>query len=460
MKRSAVLLAGMLALILLLAGGLLLLKNGPEAPEEQALDHREQVRLIEDLEAIDALEVDGPLGAYRLRAASDGGAAVEGIETAYLDRAAAVRAVNAVRTLAGQPVGGTDLAQYGLEVPEAVITVRSGGDGRRLLVGGEAPGGYGRYVRVDGENTVYLTPGLEDVPRSKLDFVDRKVVDVPAAEGVAPASLVLGGTARAQEIVLGVPGGGSDGVVSPVDLRLLSHHGYGINYEGTVEVLQGLFHITAEAVACYDPTPEELEVYGLSEPYASAAYCWEGGACTLLASQPQDGRVYLMRQGSPVVYIMAASALPWLDWQYADVVTRFLLLPNIYTLSGVELEAQGERFQYTLSSAGGELLSVEDGQGSAIDPDAFKAFYQCLIGIPAETYGPEPAAPEEPVLRITFLYGNGDPTDTIELTEGPPLQAYLTVNGVTEFLTKLKYADVILENARRLPAGEGIVPLY
>lgn len=460
MKRSAVLLAGMLAMILLLAGGLLLLRDIPEEPEGPASANREQVRLMEDLTAIDALEVDGPLGTYRLTVAPDGSATVEGIEPAYLDQTAAVRAANAVRSLAGKPAGETDLAQYGLEAPETVMTIRSGGDDRKLLVGNEAPGGYGRYVRVDGTTMVYVTPGLEDALKSKLDFVDRKVVDAPAAEGVVPASLVLGGTARTQEIVFGIPGGGSDGVVSPVQLRLLSHHSYSINYEGTVEVLQGLFHITAEAVACYNPTQEELEAYGFAEPYASAAYCWEGGKCTLLASRPQDGGVYLMRQGVPVIYTISASALPWLDWQYADVVTRFLLLPDIYTLSGVELESRGERFRYTLFSTDGELLSVEDGQGSAIAPDAFKAFYQCLIGIPAETYEPGPTAQEEAVLQIAFLYADGGPTDTLELTEGPPLQAYLTVNGVTEFLTKSKYVDVILENARRLPAGEGIVPLY
>ena len=469
MKRSIVTLCCILSAVLILAGAVFFLMGDTKetATETTMQKERELIRLLDEsqIAGIETIEVSGSQGSYQL-SLNRGNVEVPGIESLYADAALAKRIFNTIVNVEGYEISGTDqgFEQYGLDDPDTVIQVKVTDGEYRIYVGTQAPGSYGRYVSVENQNRVYLAYGISDARKDLLDFVDKTVVDISVSGDFVPSSIVLGGRVRQENIVLGIPET-AEKEASIRDLKVLSKNNYDANYENISDGMADLMQLDADVVVCYEPSEADLAEFGLLDPYSTVTYCWKetDGAlqeCMLSASEPADGYVYLYNKEKPVVYKAAADAVSWLKWQYADVITRFLLLPNIYTVAAVEVSYADQCHTYTLESSERTIEKVLLDETQELDVEQFKAFYQCLIGIPAEEYTelvPEDAAPK---LIIRFIYKDRQDTDTVELLEGPPLQVYLRINGASHFLTKSKHVQTILDNIGRLHAGQQPGPLY
>lgn len=470
MKRMTCMLSGIFIMILVFAGTVLLIKN-TSADEKETLERTEEVEIfLTGLRRAEmkAVEVVSHKGSYQIILQGQT-AEIAGIEVDCLDTDIIDQVIFKIETLRGQEIVKVqqNLEQYGLAQPQASITVQADDRVWGMEIGCQIPGEENsRYVVVDHQDKIYRVNGLNEILIGQLDFVDRSVADIRAIEGCVPASVVLGGTVRLEDIVLGVSNKEDRNMVPAIQLKVLSKNNYDINYERTVRGLSDLLKIEADDVVSYDPSEKEYEEYGLQNPYSTVKYCWEdisgnSGEYRLLASAPKDGFVYLCRDGYPVIYKVSVALLSWLEWQYEDVITRYLLLPDIYTLETVRISCPEWSDAYTLGTTENEVQKVADSKNRAIPVEKFKEFYQCLIGIPAEEYEEVFVSEEaQSLLEITFVYKDGRDADKIELLAGPPLQVYLSINGNTDFLTKSKYVDIILENYRNLLTDKDIEPLY
>lgn len=473
MKRLVIRLAGLLMILVFLGVGLYALK-GYEPAEKEAVPETEENAVVSlftaEQEDLVLVKVSSQREEYQILVES-GKAVLKSVEAVYFNETQVNHAVSAICGMQGEIIqeNAENIEQFGLQEPQFSIEAVTSDGVFAFYIGNQMPGGNGRYVMAGDTGTVYLVYGLGDVKSSVLEYADTQVVSSQMPDSMVPGSITLGGTVRAEELEIGTENGTENGTeaesVSASALKLLSHHNYAINYENLTEVLLGLTQIEADQVVAYEPTVEELETYGLQEPYSTLEYSWkdtqkEKQTCVLSASAPQDGSVFLMRAGVPLVYEIAEDKVPWLEWQYLDVVTRFLLLPSIYEISSVEIESDTVYERYELESVDSVLESVTDSSQIQLDTDKFKKLYQCLIGIPAMNYAEEVETDAECILTITFHYKDGRTDSRIELKDGPPLQHYLSVDGVTEFLTDSKYADTILANIEHLKNGETVTALY
>lgn len=469
MKRLKFRLAGMLALLILLCFGLYEVKNYDNIPAETEQDEKVLTKISffdEKMDSLQSIDIINGKESYRIITDNEN-AVLENVNNEYLNSAGLEHVVNAVRHMEGQVIqDNTDnIEQFGLDNTEYRILVKSQEEEIVFQVGAQMPGGNGRYVMLEGDQTVYLVYGLGDIENSVLEYFNTEIISSQMEDGMVPASIILGGTSRLEELKIGVDSEAEIESVSASKLKLLSHHDYAINYENLTEPLQNLTSIQADHVVCYEPTKGELKKYGLFSPYSTISYSWkdtkgEIQTCELSASTPQNGEVFLMRTGVPLIYEVSLEKVPWVEWQYIDVVTRFLLLPNIYEVESVEIEGISVYEKYELASEDNVLRSVTDTEKEQLDTDKFKKLYQCLIGIPALTYIENAPDSNQNVLKIIFYYKDGRPESQIELLDGPPLQNYLSINGVTEFLTDSKYADIILENIKKLKNGDEVQSLY
>ena len=105
----------------------------------------------------------------------------------------------------------------------------------------------------------------------------------------------------------------------------------------------------------------------------------------LRASAPSDGSVYLVCNDRPVVYCTPLEALPWLDTQFEDVVSRLPMLFSIENIRSVGIKGPDTLVVFALSENSGELLVTGEG-GFPVDTERFRSLYQCLIGVPGEEY--------------------------------------------------------------------------
>ena len=469
MKRLKIKLVGFLIVLIFLSIGLYALKRYEPVGKEtiQETKAKTMVSLLkEEKEKLLFVTVSSQGEEYQILL-ENGNAALESVKTAYFNEKQINHAVDEICTMQGEIIqeNAENLEQFGLQDPQFSIEVVTSNSVFTFYIGNQMPEGNGRYVMVGDTKTVYLVYGLGDVKRNVLEYADTQIVSSQMPNGMVPGTIILGGTVRAEELKLGTENGTEAESVSISALRLLSHHNYAINYEKLIEVLQGLTQIDAERVVAYHPTAEDMEAFGLHQPYSTIEYSWkdtkeEKQTCVLSASAPQDGNVFLMRDGVPLVYEIAEDQLPWLEWQYQDVVTRFLLVPSIYEISSVEIESDTVYERYDLESVDSVLNRVTDSSQTQLDTDKFKKLYQCLIGIPAMNYAKEEEINAKCILTIIFHYKDGRMDSQIELKDGPPLQLYLSVDGVTEFLTDSKYVDIILENIENLKNRGTVKMLY
>ena len=452
----------LLAIVVALLAGALYFLFGWQVPQEEGpvsqplftLDQKQQLKQI---------SVSNEQNGFSL-SLREGQWQMEQGELRYQDQEAMNHCAAQLLSLSGQPMAesGEDFSQYGLLSPAAVVNLLFDDSSETtIFIGIPAPGTNARYAMIDEDDTVWLLEGSEVCFKSYLDFISLEITTAPSQ--AFPDSIVLGGTARPEPIQLGYPESQSSAGPSQ-SMVLISHHQYPLDYSKAGDALAALLSITADKALTLSADGEELTDYGLELPYSTAEFTWRDGEtlfyCHLLCSAPQDGSVFLRQEGEPVIYQVSVEKLPWLELQYEDIVSRLLLLPYIQEVSSVQIQTAELSKEYTLAFSSNGDLAVTDEAQNTIDPNAFKELYQCLVGIPGENYLPQPPENENTLLTITYRYADGRQPDQVRLLEGPTLQLYLSVNGVTEFTTKEKYLDVLLQNIDHLQRGEPLTPLY
>ena len=478
MKRTLILLACTLVVLGLAAGGLWWMNSySPDGGEKPATSAAaETVTLFTSSEApFTQLEVTNPSGSYRLLPQGEQ-YTVEGYEAQHLNQVKLKSAVETFHNVTATVVDAQpqDLAQFGLATPQATATAQFGDASFTLTVGGQAPGSSSYYAMVPGDSSLYLVYGLESLFWTEKNFITTILTSPPDPTGQSvtlPQSVTLDGAVRPQPLVLGSRETTQQEQMAGISgLVILSHNNKELDYDKGAKALATLLSVTADKALVYKPTDEQLAQYGLAEPYSTADFTWLDAqgreqSCSLRVSQPKDGIAYLVQAGNPVLYEITASKLPWLELQYQDIASRLFLTPFIGDVRTLTVEGPGVEEVYTLSTIqdadGKDDYQAVNSKGAQMDMALFKKLYQCVIGLPGETFtteAPDPAA--QPLLTVTYAYKDGRPDDVLQLLPGPTLQAYVSLNGVTEFLTKSKYADTVLQNIHRLEAGESILSLY
>ena len=89
------------------------------------------------------------------------------------------------------------------------------------------------------------------------------------------------------------------------------------------ELLFNIFGSEAEDVVASNPTQQQLEEYGLASPAAEVSMSWdETGSLNLTIGNETvvSGTTcrYVMKDGSPLVYVVDEELLPWVDYTADD----------------------------------------------------------------------------------------------------------------------------------------------
>ena len=87
------------------------------------------------------------------------------------------------------------------------------------------------------------------------------------------------------------------------------------------EIVTALKSLTANSVAALGRTPENLEAYGLAEPYAQISFDLNGQEHTLAVSEAgSDGTRYLLYDDADLIYTVADDSVSlWAEAQLMDL---------------------------------------------------------------------------------------------------------------------------------------------
>ena len=471
LKKSLWILISLLAVAAGLIAALVVVRSHNAPPSQQGPDPGPSVLVYQTQGAVTGIKItQEQKTSYTLSALSFGEDLVEeasmnDYDSQLVNQSRVAGVLNASRNLYALELleeSPGDYQPYGLAQPRAVVEVTDKTKATfTLLIGDNAPGNTGIYLKRQDSPAVYLVPAysLENYLLPETAYFNLTITPGSASEGFD--AVVLGGTVREEQGQVVIRKQGEDYLLTaPVRRPLDESMG--------LALLNTLLGLNADSVAAVNPTRQELDALGLNKPYATAQVSGSWGEFFLSVTAPDaGGMVFLYREGVPLLYTARADLLPWLDLQYIHLMDPFAYTPDIEQLREITLELDsGEihRFQLThkesQSSEGSESkeqwkdISVTL-DGAPIDSENFQRFYVTLISARLAEHAPQPSSVGRPALVITYI-DSSNVRQSVGFYPGPIRRYYIRSGDEPFFLTPSSYVDRVLSDLEKVKAGERV----
>ena len=297
---------------------------------------------------------------------------------------------------------GLDAAACGLETPRARLRIAYAGQADvELAVGNLTSSGQGCYVRLTGDENVYIAPAdfYAVITRPLLSQHALPGAWSRAADQAVQAALV---EERTWMFVRQSRSGSLAG------WQLQSPFVHDARTAGVEAYIAGICALHADGYAATAETAEDLAAYGLDRPCRLAAAFSDGAIRDIhLGADAGEGQVYARMDRTGDVYLLNRAQLAFLD----DAGPGALLDPFVYLISSAQVS------QVTIEAPEGSwVLSQtvdDDGQPSyelndaALPSDAFSRLYAACIGIPLSDVAPAEALPGEAALTLRYQLSDG-----------------------------------------------------
>lgn len=320
-------------------------------------------------------------------------------------------------------VDGANSSDFGFDKPAAKVNITYYDDTTALItVGDNAPQGTGTYVKFGTNDTIYFVASEDVEPFSYglTDLFSLTINDSASdSNNNIASSITLGGSRLDREVTI-EPNSDSNissnyVITSPE--KMYANETSASNIEGDI---RGLY---AESVVMVRPSDEQLGSLGLSSPYATVKGVYPDATVELIASKPDgDGYVNLMVKGGDVVYRIALSNVTWAQYSYEELLSEYMINPNMTALSEMSVNDGSNTYDYSLSS---EVVTSEDEKGeetttttttvkcgnTEIELGYFTTYFQ-NIALLTRADGDTESFSGSPVFSVTFKYESGG-SDTV-----------------------------------------------
>ena len=373
-----------------------------------------------------------------------------------------------------------DLAQYGLDKPQATVTVNYTDGSFKLMIGDVVTSGSANYVMINDDPTVYSYYTYEIsslMSNDKMSMINTVVVpsyDNEAAPKIKKITVIRKDLDKpiVLEALPDVPED-SDSIqiysytfTSPGDVYLDLNTG--TNY------LYAMFGLSASKAAYTEVTDETKAATGLDDPFCEVDMLVEdviyrlyiGDAITEEVTDTTTGAVTekvtgyygICNKVPDVIYIFDKSSVIWAEMQPTDYMSKLFLVPYIYDVDTLHYHDSDLDFTVTITGTNEDNAMYLDGK--EIDSALFRSFYQYLVSCRGEDMYTDEARGDF-IAEFTYNYEDKREPDTVTFyasEEGRDL--IIAINGSNIFKTKWNYGTRLQENAQALVKGEEIVQNY
>ncbi len=397
-------------------------------------------------------------------------------------------------TAVAETTANEDDSAYGLSPAKATVTATYfDGMTATVLIGDKSKGTEGYYCRLQGNDTLYIIDAAvaESFLQDGMQWIGKTLIAPPAADkddesGQAQLlNLWLTGTCRDRAIELITDVNAEyPGMTYVSSYVLRAPYLRAVDSDYLTTVTPNMAHLTASGVAAVHPTLEQLDAFGLSDPYSVAAFTLSvvsttaadnGGTQTshyndrehmiLLGGKNENGDYYALIDQYDIVYTLSPSSVPWAEMQYIDVTSKLLFMKAITSVERVTVTENGDRKAFELvhrpdeSERDDQLAVTADGR-SYNTPD-FRVLYQLMIGIKRVAEKEDGAAATgEPVMTLKMEFNDG--TAPMEASFYPMSGSrYLCVMGDgEEVAVSIKTVDDFLKQYHNYLNGDPVTSIY
>ena len=358
---------------------------------------------------------------------------------------------------------GDRYADFGLDDPRATVTMTfSDSTVYTLYIGDDATGESDKvYVRFEGDKYVYLV-AYERISMfldDGLQLFDKSLSIELELDAYATA-LTLSGTYLDTPIEISE----SDSTTSLNGYMMYSPYRELIDEDTFKDYCEDtFFDLEADTVINADADDDDIEAYGLAEPYSEVYLESTCGSVHILTSEPDDdGQCYIMAYGETIVYQCDADDLPWLDITYKDFLSDYVVYPNMVYVEEMTVETADETFVFTLTHETTTNIDGEESISNQVSYDGDVLTYEYLSNyisdlslITRTDDDPADATVGDLIISITFDYTTGD-SDTFALYTSDDGTAVAVLNGIAETYADLEYAQTLASYVELLSENEEV----
>lgn len=378
-----------------------------------------------------------------------------------------------------------NLAQYGLEQPEASVNVAFE-DGEKLTLhfGIINPSATSyAYCRVGDSSDVYMvsyysasyaylpitdfvllsiTDSYNSSSPEELDYfiIDRKDFDEPVEISY------MYDLAEDSE--------GNDIVITTFNThRITSPFVAEVDYSAGKNICYGLYGIYASDCISVNPDEQLLTEAGMDDPFCTLTFKYGGKRYVIklgneIVSVTESGDdstpnlktvtgYYGMVSGSNILYAFSADSTPWYTVKLEELVSRRPVSSYIYTCESVVITTPEREYEFIIEGDA-EVGGIFTLDGEALDNDKFKELYQHLVSsVGEELYRVQ--GDYEPYISIQFNYREkyhknyGTDHDRLDFYQSDDRKNIVSVNGEVLFKVRQVFTDRLIENIDALLNG-------
>lgn len=325
----------------------------------------------------------------------------------------------------------TDLSasDFGFDRPQAKVSVTYHDDSTYAFeIGDRAPLDAGYYFREEGSSDIYLVSISfgEAMLQEGKDYVSLSMYTKPSLNEDADSDTVcvqemgLSGQVRQDHpFKLRQQTNEDPDYVMSSYVMLEPFFMRQIDDNQITTLTTNMTSLTAKSIVSVYPTEEEKAQYGFNDPYSVAdlriavrqaettsdssdtsdssqseeetptVYYNIRNHVVTLGSKDADGNYYAMitsdGEEMPVIYLVSASAVPWAETQYGDILGTLLFLRNITNINDIVVSWGDTSYTFNLEhfpdaeeSADKLKVTVD---GVTYDTENFRQLYQIMMSV-------------------------------------------------------------------------------
>ena len=440
---------------------------------------------------IQSIEVHNEYGTYTFYRDSSDNFVIKGAEeTAYNRELFSSLVVSAGYTISMTRISENceNMSEYGLapeDAPARYTLTTTNGVTHTVYIGKRIPTGAGYYCSYEDRPAVYVLDAslsstlLADVrslmtamltyPISQSNYYTVTNFDITKngehflhVDYLTDAERVQYGVNSVWKMVF--PEGGYTPSSSGYDAMLQSFASFVGN-----EVLEYNVLSLADSDESAELTDEQLatfEKYGLAKPaiMISFDYTVPNTELTItnrlwFSKMNDQGQYYVYSWLFDLISVVDAASYPWLSYDLIRFIDRPIFQMNINNVSRVEISG-GEigtdkmATDFRLVGDGQELVVTDALSGTVVDTHNFRQLYKTMLSLEIEDYTESTNTDEASCIAVLRVTTRADVVTEYRFYAYATRRCFFTVNGKGEFYVNRDMAAKMVEDAKRVLAGE------
>ncbi len=340
--------------------------------------------------------------------------------------------------------------EFGLEPPVATVKARfRDGSSVCFHIGGEAPDNKGTYLKMDGENNIYLVQNtlVDALLIERLQLFDKTMTG--SIENVS--SVTLSGKAYPEPIRIT-----ANGYTCYQSLYLMeSPARYACDTNKTNKLLNNAFNLKPSLIYAVNATDQDIKACGLNDPYEILTIKGEDGSeLTLIASAPdqQDMFCVMVKGGSMICQAKSA------EYEFYHPQKENFLPDNVFPCAISEVKSltvtkDGKAYDLLTEREPSlnddyyetEIINVKK-DGQKVDYNLYSLFVTGLSDLQRTAEKPDSLKGASELLRITYHYEHDSITDEFALYRDTSGKVFAVLNGNIECFVDETAAESLLSN--------------